>query len=234
MDRVGNAGLERLCTSQLRLWSAERNGPGSSRKAKSDLDRGLIIQTVKNAAWALQFSLVSGFLAQLLGLVVNLTLGLTFNGIWAIVIQLAGWCMLLSEGLFRGIDNPLMIHLKEERSVEGVRSRIPLLISIQGYVAVAITRGMVCLSPWFLDVWLGPRLPESVSESSEFMTDSRSVHLLIANARRAAVGRHFGAKHMHAIGEDPFRIGICPALCAFCLDWWRGSGADQLPPCHRW
>ena len=52
---------------------------------------------------ALQFSLVSGFLAQLLGLVVNLTLGLTFNGIWAIVIQLAGWCMLLSEGLFEAL-----------------------------------------------------------------------------------------------------------------------------------
>ena len=149
------------------------------RFAKSDFNRSLVVQTIKNAAWALQFSLVSGFLAQMLGLVVNLTLGLTFNGIWAIVIQLAGWCMLLSEGLFRGID-PLMIHLQVERGVEGVRSRIPLLTSIQGYVAVAITGGMVCLSPWFLNVWLGERL-QTVGQSSDLMTDGRSVLFLIAN-----------------------------------------------------
>ena len=149
------------------------------RFSKSDFDRSLIIQTVKNAAWALQFSLVSGFLAQLLGLVVNLTLGLTFNGIWAIVIQLAGWCMLLSEGLFRGID-PLMIHLKEERGVERVRARIPLLTSIQGYVAVAITGGMVCISPWFLDAWLGVRL-QAVSDSSGIANAEGGISIFISN-----------------------------------------------------
>lgn len=149
------------------------------RFSKSDFNRSLIIQTVKNAVWALQFSLVSGFLAQLLGIVVNLTLGLTFNGIWSIVIQLAGWCMLLSEGLFRGID-PLMIHLKEERGIEGVRSRLPLLTSIQGYVAVAITGGMVCISPWFLNVWLGARL-QAVSESSEFANKEGGMIVFISN-----------------------------------------------------
>ena len=149
------------------------------RFSRSDFNRSLIIQTTKNAVWALQFTLVSGFLAQLLGIVVNLTLGLTFNGIWSIVIQLAGWCMLLSEGLFRGID-PLMIHLKEERGIEGVRSRLPLLTSIQGYVAVAITGGMVCISPWFLNVWLGARL-QGVSESSEFAKEEGGMIVFISN-----------------------------------------------------
>ena len=193
------------------------------RFSKSDFDRGLIIQTVKNAVWALQFSLVSGFLAQVLGLVVNLTLGLTFNGIWAIVIQLAGWCMLLSEGLFRGID-PLMIHLKEERGVEGVRARIPLLTSIQGYVAVAITGGMVCLSPWFLDIWLGPRL-QAVSESSEFMTDGRSVHLLIANALVLQLGGILVRSTCTPLERTLFGLGYVRHYVPFV---WIGGGAAVL------
>lgn len=193
------------------------------RFSKSDFDRSLIIQTVKNAAWALQFSLVSGFLAQLLGLVVNLTLGLTFNGIWAIVIQLAGWCMLLSEGLFRGID-PLMIHLKEERGVEGVRSRIPLLTSIQGYVAVAITGSMVCISPWFLDVWLGARL-KVVSESSEFVLDGRSVHLLIANALMLQLGGILVRSTCTPLERTLFGLGYVRHYVPFV---WIGGGAALL------
>ena len=194
--------------------------------SKSDFNRSLIVQTVKNAAWALQFSLVSGFLAQLLGVLVNLTLGLTFNGIWAIVIQLAGWCMLLSEGLFRGID-PLMIHLQAERGVEGVRSRIPLLTSIQGYVAVAITAVMVCVSPWFLNVWLGERL-HSVGQSSDLLTDGRSVLFLIANVLVLQLAGILVRSTCTPLERTLFGLGYVRHYVPFV---WIGGGVAVLFSC---
>ena len=43
---------------------------------------------------ALQFAFLSGFTPQLLALIINATVGLAFNGIWSVVVQVGGWCTL--------------------------------------------------------------------------------------------------------------------------------------------
>lgn len=123
---------------------------------------------------ALQFAFLSGFTPQLLALVVNATVGLAYNGIWSVVVQVGGWCTLLGEGILRGID-PLMVHLRVEKGEAEVKSTLGLLSKVQAYAFILISGLILSVCPKLIYVWVGKSWAEDEALKSLGLTVDQAV-----------------------------------------------------------
>ena len=117
-------------------------------------DLGALRSVLRRISEALQFTILSGFTPQILALVVNATVGLAYNGIWSVVVQVGGWCTLLGEGILRGID-PLMVHLRAEKGESEVKSVLPILCKVQAYGFIVISAFVLSCTPKLLHLWVG-------------------------------------------------------------------------------
>lgn len=118
---------------------------------------------------ALQFSFLAGFTPQLLALVVNATLGLAFNGVWSIVVQVGGYCWQLGEGVVRGVD-PLMVYLREEKGESHVRNSLIAMCKLQSYTFVIVCSVVLSICPSLIYLWVGKAW--AASSSFELLGES--------------------------------------------------------------
>ena len=123
---------------------------------------------------ALQFAFLSGFTPQLLALIINATVGLAFNGIWSVVVQVGGWCTLLGEGILRGID-PLMVHLRVEKGEAEVKSALGTLSKVQAYAFILISGLILSICPKLIYLWVGESWSEDEALKSLGLTVDQAV-----------------------------------------------------------
>ena len=116
--------------------------------------RGELWKILGRISDSLQFSFLAGFTPQFLTLIVNSTLGLAFNGIWSVVIQLGGWCTLLGEGSLRGVD-ALMVHFRANQGESELRSTVILLSRAQAYVFIIFGSVILSAGPRLIYAWVG-------------------------------------------------------------------------------
>ena len=125
---------------------------------------------------ALQFAFLSGFTPQLLALVVNATVGLAYNGIWSVVVQVGGWCTLLGEGILRGID-PLMVHLRVEKGEAQVQSALAILSKVQAYAFILVGVLVLSACPKLINLWVGRSWEADEALASLGMTAEQAVEM---------------------------------------------------------
>ena len=124
---------------------------------------------------SLQFSFLSGFTPQFLALVVNSTLGLAFNGIWSVVLQLGGWCTLLGEGLLRGVD-PIMVHFRANQGESQLRSTLIVLCRVQAYVFIVLGACILSAGPRLIDAWVGKSWASDPALDVLGLTPEQAIH----------------------------------------------------------
>lgn len=140
----------------LGVWLARRAVPGLrlDSSAYDESEYHAIRSTVWHAAQSALFLTVNSFI---LAILINLFFGLTFNGIWQIVVQYSAYVRIPSEGLLRGIA-PLAAHL----DAGGRRGAVVELAARSVRYQHAVTLPTAALLAVFvrplLGLWVGGRL----------------------------------------------------------------------------
>jgi hypothetical protein len=144
LEVVGSAVVARLVVPHLRVRRAA-------------FDRGEF-RAVAGTSWhTVQYTLAADLNPQLIMLVINLLFGLTFNGMWQIVIQVGGHARQLAKSGLHGID-PMAAHLQAEGRRESI---LHLMVRTVRYQLVQVLPFVmtyaVFLGP-ILTLWVSGRL----------------------------------------------------------------------------
>ena len=141
------------CTLQLidlalGIWFAKRSFPGLRLEREAfDEDE---YRSIRSTIWhSSQVVVLLNANYMFLAVLINLFFGLTYNGLWQIVVQFAGFARMIGEGLLRGIA-PLTTHLQEggrPRAVVELMTR-----SVRYQFAIALPTALL------LGIWVGPLL----------------------------------------------------------------------------
>ncbi len=152
---VSRATLQ-LADVALGVWLAKRQIPGLAldRTAFDEAE----YRAIRGTVWQwLQVAMTINISPQFLAVVINLFFGLTYNGIWQIVVQFAGFARMLAEGLLRGIA-PLATHLQEGGRLAAA---IDLMRRSIRYQLAVTLPAVILLGLWarpLLELWVGDRL----------------------------------------------------------------------------
>lgn len=110
-----------------------------------------------------QVTLLMNLNEQVLAIIINLFFGLTFNGIWQIVVQVGGQARQLTEGLMRGIE-PLSTSLHHKGEKDAILKLMTRTIRYQLMISLPmVTTYLVFLLP-ILNLWVKGRLSAFVKE----------------------------------------------------------------------
>ncbi len=110
-----------------------------------------------------QVTFLMNLLDQLIAIIINLFFGLTFNGVWQIVVQVGGQARQLTEGLVRGIE-PLATKMQHEGRAQALVELSIRTIRYQLTVSLPmVITYLIFLTP-VLDLWVRGRLAKSVQE----------------------------------------------------------------------
>jgi hypothetical protein len=162
----------------LGVWLARRRLPGLrlDRSAYDEADYRQVRSTVWHSS---QVTLLQGLGPKFLAVAINLFFGLTYNGLWQIVLQLSSFVKLFSEALLGGIE-PVVAHLQEGgrgRAVIGLMAR-----SVRYQLAVTLPMALV-LALWtrpLLELWVGSRLAADANLIAAGISVERALDLVTA------------------------------------------------------
>lgn len=140
----------------LGIWLAKRLLP-SLRLERSAYDEAEY-RLVRGTLWqSSQVTVLLNANAQFLAILINLVFGLTFNSLWQIVVQFAGFARMFFEGLLRGIA-PLTTHLQEGGRMGAVTDLLTRSIRYQFALAFPTAVFLGLYARPLLDLWVGQRL----------------------------------------------------------------------------
>ncbi len=183
----------------LGVWLAKRRVPGLKfqRRAFSRAEFRAILGTVWHTG---QVWLLMGLNVQFLAIVINLFFGVTYNGLWQVVVQLGGGARLLGQSLLYGVE-PLSTHMQEA----GRRAAIvDLMMRTIRYQVAAIPPAVAVLVLFMhpiVNLWvatrmaMGPHLAQaeiSVARAIEMIAVMAYIHL----ASQIVRGSMFGVERM--------------------------------------
>jgi hypothetical protein len=110
-----------------------------------------------------QVTFLMNLLDQLLAIIINLFFGLTFNGVWQIVVQVGGQARQITEGLVRGIE-PLATKLQHDGQARAIVDLAVRTVRYQLTIALPmVLTYLIFLTP-ILNLWVRGRLSRSVDE----------------------------------------------------------------------
>ncbi|MCK4872297.1 MAG: hypothetical protein KAS72_06200 [Phycisphaerales bacterium] len=126
---------------------------------------------------------------QIIAIIINLFFGLTFNGVWQIVVQVGGQARQLTEGLVRGIE-PLATNMMHQGKKQALVDLMIRTIRYQLTVSLPmVATYLIFLTP-ILNLWVSGRLTQAVdsqvAEGNTSMLDAFGV-ATVADAVTAAV-----------------------------------------------
>jgi len=139
----------------LGVWLAKRLLPDLVLEATFDETE---YRAVRSTVWhSSQVEMLLNLNPQFLAILINLFFGLTYNGIWQIVVQFSGYARMFAEGLLRGLA-PLVTHLEETGRKQAVMNLMARSVRYQFAIALpaAILLGLY-VRP-LLELWVGRRL----------------------------------------------------------------------------
>lgn len=188
----------------LGIWLAKHLVPGL--RLASDVDRSEYL-AVRNTVWhSTHVEILLNLCPQFLAILINLFFGLTYNGLWQIVVQLSGYVRMLAEGLLRGIE-PLTTHLQTVGRMTAVKDlmartiRYQLTFSLPGAIMIGV------LATPILHLWVGDRLAHDphLSQAEISLTsalDLAATMTLIMLAVRTLRSAFFGIERtLYGLGE---------------------------------
>jgi hypothetical protein len=138
------------------VWLARRRWAELRRDRQAfDLDE---YRTIRGTVWhSSQVALLMNINVQLLAVMINFFFGVTYNGIWQIAVQLAGFARMFSESLLRGIA-PLTTHLQEARRHGTLLDLMQRTIRYQLATVLPMVVFIMLFVHPILDLWVGRRL----------------------------------------------------------------------------
>jgi hypothetical protein len=124
-----------------------------------------------------QVVLLMSLNVQLVAILINLFFGMTYNGVWQIVVQLGGYTRMLAEGLLRGIE-PLSTLLFETGKhgavvalmVRSVRYQLGTLLPVTAFLAIFMHPVLV--------LWVGGRIALDTGLAAAGITTSRAISII--------------------------------------------------------
>ena len=139
----------------LAIILSRRSVPGL-RLRPSSFDRDEFREIAGTVWHTGKFSLLVNFNPYFMAILINLYFGITYNGIWAIVMQVGGHAMLVSQGLLRGLDS-ITTHLHVKESMGMIRNLMGRAIRYQCAVATAWSAPYLIFMVPILTLWVGDR-----------------------------------------------------------------------------
>ena len=188
----------------LGIWLAKQLIPGLELDPEVERQDYL---AVRSTVWhASHVEILLNLCPQFLAVLINLFFGLTFNGLWQIVVQLSGYVRMLAEGLLRGIE-PLTTHLQRIGRMEAVKDLMARTIRYQlaSSLPAAILIGI--LAHPILYLWVGERLASDPSLAKAQISLASALDLtasmtLVMLALRTLRSAFFGIERtLYGLGE---------------------------------
>lgn len=180
-----------LADVALGIWLAKRLVPGL-RLDRSTYDEAEYL-SVRDTVWqSSQVAVLLNTIPQFIAILINLFFGLTYNGIWQIVVQFSGFAWMFSQGLLRGIE-PLTTHLQQGGRL-GMAINL-MARSIRYQLAIALPASVfLCLfvRP-LLDLWVGRRLAADAGLAAAGVPVAEALNLAATMAVILIVAQTFRA-----------------------------------------
>ena len=138
------------------IWLAKRSVSGLTF-ARSAVDRAEF-RAITGTVWhSGQVTLLMDLNVYFIAVLINLFFGITYNGLWQVVIQLGGYARRFAQGLLRGIE-PLSTRLDREGRQAMVVDLMERTIRYQlGAVLPVVTAVGIFMEP-ILNLWIGGRM----------------------------------------------------------------------------
>ncbi|MFG0253019.1 MAG: lipopolysaccharide biosynthesis protein [Phycisphaerales bacterium JB038] len=199
-----------------------------------DFDRKEFRATVSTVWHTGQVTLLMNLNVQAVTIIINLFFGLTYNGIWQVVVQLGGGIRLLAEGLMRGIE-PLSAHLQHEGKQAAIKDLMLRSIRYQLLVTLPLVVGVLVFMTPILNLWVAGRMRNDanlemagieVPEAIQIIATLSYIYLAAAVIRTSVRGVErslYGLGHVRAyawFAKYAFTINLATASL---LMWLIGS-----------
>lgn len=124
-----------------------------------------------------QVTLLMNLNVQAVTIVINLFFGLTYNGIWQVVVQLGGGLRLLAEGLMRGLE-PLAAHLQHEGRQGAMTDLMIRSIRYQLLVTLPLVAGVSIFMVPILNLWVAGRMAQDDNLAEAGFSVPEAIHLI--------------------------------------------------------
>lgn len=185
-----------------------------------------------------QVNLLMDLNVRFIAVLINLFLGMTYNGIWQIVIQLGAWSRLLAQALMRGVE-PVSAHLQQHRPgmivdlmQRTIRYQLGTILPMVIWVGIFL-HPLVTL--WVADRMAGDRhlaaAGISVAEALRLVTVMTSLFLVAQVLRASTAGVE---RMLYGLGEVRSyswfaKYGALINVAVASLILWRASTPAAVP-----
>jgi O-antigen/teichoic acid export membrane protein len=147
-----------------------------------------------------QFTLLMNLNAQFVAFVVNLFFGVTYNGLWQIVIQIGGGARLLGQSLLYGVE-PLSAHMQEAGRRTAIVDLMMRTIRYQVAALLPAVALLVLFMHPILNLWVATRMAMDPRLAEAEITVARAIDLIavmayIHLASQLVRGSTFGVERM--------------------------------------
>lgn len=153
-----------------------------------------------------QFVLLMNLNVQFMAIVINLFFGMTYNGVWGIVVQLGTFARMLAEGLLRGID-PLSTHLLEQGRKPVILDLMMRIVRYQVGALLPVAAGLAIFVYPILDLWLKSRIALDRNLAAAGITVGQAIDLIAVMtwvylaAQVVQSGLHGLERILYGVGE---------------------------------
>ncbi len=181
----------------LGVWLAKRRVPHLKLdRAAFDRDE---FRSIVGTVWHTgQFHLFMNLNVQFLAILINLFFGVTFNGLWQIVVQLAGGARLLGQSLLHGVE-PLSAHMKEQGRDAAIVDLMMRSIRYQAATLLPAVAGLIIFMHPILNLWVGEQMAPWLAEANISVASAIDMIALMAYIHlfsQIVRGSTFGVERM--------------------------------------
>lgn len=160
----------------LGIWLSKLLVPGLkfSRRAIDRREFRSIFGTVWHSA---QVTLLMDLNVHFLAILINLFFGITYNGVWQVVVQLGGYARRFAQGLLRGVE-PLSTHMQQEGRHAAVVELMERTIRYQVGTVLPIVAGVSIFMGPILELWIGKRMARDAGLAASGITAHDAITLI--------------------------------------------------------
>ena len=183
----------------LGVWLAKRRLP-HLKFERGAFDRAEFRSIVGTVWHTGQFTLLMNLNAQFVAIVINLFFGVSYNGLWQIVLQIGGGARMLGQGLLYGVE-PLSAHMQEAGRRTAIVDLMMRTIRYQAAAILPAVAVLVLFMDPILNLWVAGRMAMDPYLAEAGISVARAVELIavmayIHLASQIVRGSTFGVERM--------------------------------------
>jgi O-antigen/teichoic acid export membrane protein len=134
-----------------------------------------------------QVTLLMNLFDQVLAILINLFFGVTYNGVWQIVVQVGGQARQIAEGLMQGIE-PLVTNLQHKGQSAAISNLMIRTVRYQLIVSLPMAATYLIFLTPVLNLWVGSRLARDTKLAAAGLTaeDAIAITALLSGVQLVA------------------------------------------------